>query len=91
MADLRVRPGSQAMAEHRPYISIEFVASHLGPDVKEKSYVYRIHRIGTGLVLQDESFRMNPCPNLSEDSHPPPKAGRDPYDNFLQDESSLAD
>jgi len=25
--------------------------------------------VGTGLVLQDESFRMNPCPNSKADSH----------------------
>jgi len=25
--------------------------------------------VGTGLVLQDESFRMNPCPNFKADSH----------------------
>jgi len=79
-ADLRVRPGSQAMAEHRLYTSIEFVASHLGPDVKEKPYVHRISVESNDHRRRD---RASPCPNLSEDSHPPPKAGRDPYDNFL--------
>ena len=47
--------------------------------VVNKSFCGQFH-VGTGLVLQDESFRMNPCPNPNEDSHPPPKAGRDPYD-----------
>jgi len=32
--------------------------------------------VGTGLVLQDESFRMNPCPNSIADSHK-----GCPYDN----------
>jgi len=33
--------------------------------------------VGTGLVLQDESFRMNPCPNSKKDSHK-----GCPYDNL---------
>jgi len=36
----------------------------------EKAILSRSFYVGTGLVLQDESFRMNPCPNSKEDSHP---------------------
>jgi len=37
--------------------------------VVEKAILWRSFYVGTGLVLQDESFRMNPCPNSKEDSH----------------------
>jgi len=30
----------------------------------EKRKPRELDSVGTGLVLQDESFRMNPCPNL---------------------------
>ena len=35
----------------------------------EKAILWRSFCVGTGLVLQDESFRMNPCPNSKADSH----------------------
>jgi len=35
----------------------------------EKTVIEGLDFVGTGLVLQDESFRMNPCPNSKEDSH----------------------
>jgi len=49
------KPSVSALALGRwqsiaPYFSTESATSHFVPDVKEKSYVRRIHRIGTGLV-----------------------------------------
>ncbi len=44
----------------------------------EKAILWRSFYVGTGLVLQDESFRMNPCPNSKEDSHE-----GCPYDNLF--------
>jgi hypothetical protein len=35
----------------------------------EKPVIEELDFVGTGLVLQDESFRMNLCPNSKEDSH----------------------
>jgi hypothetical protein len=47
--------------------NVQFVTEVSG--CVEKHIIEGLEFVGIGIVLQDESFRMNPCPNSKKDSH----------------------